>query len=225
MEYDVRWDHPGSTFIVGATGSGKTHIANKILEEKNILFKAVDGKEISNIILCYMSWQNIYQQWEDRGFLTKTILGFPSFEDLQEIFNKNKSKGGTLLILDDLAPSMNKKEIELLHIFLTVTGHHSNVSIIFIGHNLFHKNLRECSLHFHRYIITNNFRDSNQVSVLGRQIFPTTPKYITEVYKDILKTPFNNLMIDMSPSCPEVLRISAGWFKHTPIVIYKHGRI
>ena len=142
MEIDIRWSHPETIFIVGATGSGKTYLTSKILQEKDYLFKSKDGVSIKNVILCYTSWQNTYQQWSDKGYLSRTIVGFPSFEDLQRNFNKFKNKGGTLLILDDLAPSLSKQNIEDLHIFLTVTSHHSNVSLIFIGHNLFHKNLR-----------------------------------------------------------------------------------
>ncbi len=224
MEVDVRWNHPETVFIVGSSGSGKTHLTSKILHEKDNLFKSKNNVLIKNVILCYSTWQNSYQQWSDRGFLTKTIIGFPSFEDLQRNFNKFKDKGGTLLILDDLAPSLSKKDIEELHIFLTVTSHHSNVTLIFIGHNLFHKNLRECSLQFHRYVITNNFRDSNQVAVLGRQIFHSDYNFLPAVYKDILKTPFNNLVLNLSPECPSFLRVTSGWFKPSPITIYNQKK-
>lgn len=225
MEVDVRWYHPGTTFIVGASGSGKTRITSSILHEKNDLFKSADGKTIENVILCYTSWQNIYQQWLDKGFLSKTIIGFPNLDELQSNFNKVKSHGGTLLILDDLASSLSKQDIEALHTFLTVTSHHSHVSLLFIGHNLFHKNLRECSLQFHRYVITNNFRDGNQVSVLGRQIFHTDHNFLPQVYKDVLRTSYNNLILDLSPNTPAFRRVTAGWFKTSPIIVYNQKDI
>ena len=169
MEVDARWFHPGSTFIAGATASGKTHILNSILQEKDILFKSPSEKKIENIILCYAAWQDFYTQWQNQGIISKSIQGFPSIDNLQEIFTQNKSRGGTILILDDLVPLMTKHDIDSLHLLLSVTSHHSNVSIIFIGHNLFHRNMRECSLQYHRYIITNNFRDSNQIALqIGR---------------------------------------------------------
>lgn len=224
MELDIRWDHPGSTFIAGATNSGKTHILNSILQDKNNLFKSSDGKEITNVILCYTAWQNFYTQWQEQNITTKSILGFPNLIELQQNFTKNKTKGGTLLILDDLSPTMSKSDIESLHILLTITSHHSNVSIIFIGHNLFQKGMRDCSLQYHRYILTNNFRDSNQIALLGRQIFPTNTRFLPHVYKDILKTRYNNIILDLSPNKTECLRVTGGWFKSSPIVLYKQNR-
>ena len=221
----MRWHHPGTTFIVGASGSGKTMITSSILKDSNTLFNSTDGKSIKNVILCYTSWQNIYQQWSDRNFLSKTIIGFPNLDDLQSSFNRFRGDGGTLLILDDLASSMTRENITSLHTFLTVTSHHSHVSLLFIGHNLFHKNMRECSLQFHRYVITNNFRDANQVTVLGRQIFHTDYNFLPAVYKDVLKIPYNNLILDLSPNTPSFRRVTAGWFKPTPIILYNQRNI
>lgn len=221
MEVDVRWQHPGTSFIVGASGTGKTHILNSILENKDNLFKSETEKKISNIVLCYGAWQDYYDQWVGKQLITKSIEGFPSMEKLQPIFSANKTKGGTILILDDLVPLMTKSDIEALHLMLTVSSHHNNVSIIFVGHNLFHRGMRECSLQYHRYILTNNFRDSSQVALLGRQIFPANPRFIAQVYKDVLKTKYNNLILDVSPNQSEDLRVTGKWFKESPIEIYK----
>ena len=152
MEIDSRWVHPGSTFIAGASGSGKTYILDRILEDKDQLFVSASNKKIENVILCYTAWQDLYDKWENKGIVTRTIEGFPSIDILQEDFTRNKLRGGTILILDDLVPVMNKTNIETLHLLLTVTSHHSNVSVIFVGHNLFHRNMHECSLQYHRYI-------------------------------------------------------------------------
>ncbi len=225
MEVDIRWSHPGSTFIAGASGSGKTHILNSILQEKDFLFKSNSEKKITNTILCYSVWQDFYTQWQDQHIISKSIQGFPRLDELQENFTYHKPRGGTILILDDLVPVMSKQDIDSLHLLLTVTSHHSNVSILFISHNLFHKNMREASLQYHRYVLTNNFRDSNQIALLGRQIFPTNTKFLPHVYTDILKTKFNNIVLDLSPNQSENLRVTGGWFKQSPIVIYKQTRI
>ena len=221
MEVDIRWSHPGSTFIVGASGTGKTHILNSILECKDQLFKSESQKKINNVVLCYGAWQDYYDQWMSKQMISKSIEGFPSMEKLQPIFSEYKSKGGTIIILDDLVPLMTKSDIETLHLMLTVSSHHSNISVVFVGHNLFHRAMRECSLQYHRYVLTNSFRDSSQVALLGRQIFPANPRFIAQVYKDVLKTKYNNLVLDVSPNQSEELRVTAGWFKQSSIQIYK----
>lgn len=224
MEIDARWPHPGSTFIAGASGSGKTHILNSILQEKDNLFKSSSNKKIRNVVLCYSAWQDFYDQWQNQRLLSRSIEGFPSLDDLQEEFTRNKYEGGTILILDDMVPIMTKDNIKTLHLLLTVSSHHANVSLIFIGHNLFHHHMRECSLQYHRYILTNNFRDSNQIALLGRQIFPANSKFLVDVYKDVLKTKYNNIILDLSPNQAEDLRVTAGWFKSSPIILYKERK-
>ena len=224
MEVDARWIHPGSSFIVGATGTGKTHILNNIIQDKDYLFKSASNKRIKNIILCYSAWQDVYSQWQNQGILTKTIEGFPSMDTLQENFIKNKLNGGSILILDDLVPVMALNDIQKLLLLLTVSSHHYNVSIIFVGHNLFHRNMRECSLQYQRYILTNNFRDKSQIITLGRQIYPTNINFLCDVYSDVLKTEYNNLILDLSPNQSENMRVTSGWFKSDPIVSYKESR-
>ena len=222
MEVDTRWKHPTSLYLVGPSGSGKTYLLDKILANKDELFMVKGGKIIKNVILCYAAWQDYYDNWIGKRLVNKTYMGFPNLESIEENAKKFRDFGGTLLLLDDLAPQMGLKDITALQTILSVISHHQNLSVVYIGHNIFHKNMRECSLQFHKYLLTNNFRDQNQISYLGKQMYPENARFIPAVYKDVLKTPYNNLLLDFSPYIDPSMRVTASWFnKDRPIDVYK----
>ena len=198
------------------------HLIDKILDNKDELFMVKGGKIIKNVILCYAAWQDYYDKWVGNGIVNKTYMGFPNLESIDENAKKFRDLGGTLLLLDDLAPQMGLKDITALQTILSVISHHQNVSVVYIGHNIFHKNMRECSLQFHKYLLTNNFRDQNKISYLGKQMYPQNVRFIPAVYKDVLNTPYNNLLLDFSPNIDPSMRVTASWFnKERPIVVYK----
>ena len=82
--------------------------------------------------------------------------------------------------------------------------------------------MREISLQFQRYFLTNQYRDKAQIMALGRQVYPTNIKYLQYVYEDVLRIPYNNLLLDFSPNRDTCLRTTSGYFKkNKPIVVYK----
>ena len=82
--------------------------------------------------------------------------------------------------------------------------------------------MRETSLQMTRYILTASYRDRSQVQALGRQIFPQNVRFLSRVYDDVLKTPYNNLCLDFTPNLDDCLRVTSGWFRpNEPIIVYK----
>ncbi len=69
--------------------------------------------------------------------------------------------------------------------------HHKSFSIILITQNLFFqgKTSRTITLNTHYIILYKNPRDSMQIMVLGRQIFPGNTKYFMECYQDATNQP------------------------------------
>ena len=100
MEVNIRWSHPSSTFLVGPSMSGKTQILDKILNSKDGLFKSESGKTIKNIVLCYLSWQETYDQWEDRGLISRKFIGIPAIDELESILLDHSTNGGRLDLLN-----------------------------------------------------------------------------------------------------------------------------
>ena len=53
-------------------------------------------------------------------------------------------------------------------------------------------------------------------------MYPQNVRFIPAVYKDVLNTPYNNLLLDFSPNIDPSMRVTASWFnKERPIVVYK----
>lgn len=127
MEVDLRWDHPSTTFIVGPSMSGKSTLVEK--------------GEIKEKILIFRKYQDIYEDWERENFINTKFSIFPSIEVLEKIFLKNRSNGGTLLILDDQEAGMTADSLSKLRHLVTISAHHMNCSIIYVGHSLFAKNM------------------------------------------------------------------------------------
>ena len=124
--------------------------------------------------------------------------------------------------MDDLEAGLNKQGFAKLRHLVTITSHHTNTSILYLGHSLFSKNMREISLQFQRYFLTNQYRDKAQIMALGRQVYPSNVKYLQNVYEDVLRIPYNNLLLDFSPNRDTCLRTTSGYFiKNKPIVVYK----
>ncbi len=92
--------------------------------------------------------------------------------------------------------------------------HHKSFSIILITQNLFFqgKTSRTITLKTHYIILYKGPRDSMQIMVLGRQIFPGNTKYFMECYQDATNHPIGFLLIDFKAKTPERFRLRSGLF-------------
>ena len=106
--------------------------------------------------------------------------------------------------------------------FFTRGSHHTSTSVFFLTQNLFEKGLRTISINSHYIVLFKNLRDQTQIKTLAKQIFPDKPKYLLESYKDATSKQYGYLLIDITTSCDDNLRLRTNIFKdeHPRNIIY-----
>jgi hypothetical protein len=196
-ERDIKFKHPCTTLVAGPTGSGKTVLVRKLLQDHANLFDNINTKELK-VTWCYGQWQSSYS----KAVPNVNISYVEGLID-QAYVQQHKPQ---LVVIDDLMTELGGNK-ELANLF-TKGSHHLNISVIFIVQNVFHQapQMRTISLNSHYMILLKNPRDKSQIMSLARQLYPTNTKYLQEVYKDATSRPFGYLLLDLTPDTPEELR-------------------
>lgn len=182
--------------ISGTTGSGKTSILLKMLEQRDFMF----DKPIERVLFCYKIWQPIYEKFRD--LFDQRIdfkEGLPVQEDIDFL---TEGSHHSLLITDDMCKQVGASElITSIH---QVQSHHRSMSYINISHNLFTKAKysRDQSLCVHFVLVMRSPRDVSQIFYLSKQIFPEYSKAIVHAYNMQMEntdTSHPYLFINLSP--------------------------
>ena len=97
---DIRFIHPFTSLVAGPTGSGKTTLVKKLLQDQKFLVKP----PFRRVIYFYQVWQDIFEEMVNDGLVTEFKLGIPNKEYLDLQLGK---KEPTLYIIDD---AMNEKK-------------------------------------------------------------------------------------------------------------------
>jgi hypothetical protein len=196
-ERDIRFKHPCTTLVAGPTGSGKTVLVRKVLQDHAKLFDNINTKELK-VTWCYGQWQSSYSQ----PVPNVKIDYVEGLIDQSYVQQKNPQ----LVVIDDLMTELGGNK-ELANLF-TKGSHHLGISVIFIVQNVFHQapQMRTISLNSHYMILLKNPRDKSQIICLARQLYPTNMKFLQEVYRDATSRPFGYLLLDLTPDTPEGLR-------------------
>ena len=113
--------------------AGKTTFTLKLLENAQSLFRPTRP---GFTILIYETWQSCYDKMLEKKLINLSIKGFENMDYLKELFEENKEKGGTLIIVDD---QMQKIDYNLVNIF-TIYSHHLNVTCLLLTQSLFLSN-------------------------------------------------------------------------------------
>ena len=197
IENQVKLKHPFTLVMAGPTSSGKTVLTREIMQHHEIT--CTFNKKQIKVLYCYGQMQAIYKQ-PIANVLTKYHEGLCNEEEMRE-FKPD------LIIIDDLMMEVGD-DPNMANLF-TKVSHHLNISVIFIVQNMFFqaKHMRTISLNAHYYILLKNPRDKLQVLNLGRQILPGQSKYFAEVYSECTREPYSNLIIDMTSTTPDALRL------------------
>lgn len=193
--------HPFCMLVCGPSNSGKSYFVKRILDTK--LIKPFPPK----IIWCYGAYQKLFNEMPGIEFHD----GLPA--DIHEIRD-------VLVIIDDLMSELaNDKKLSSL---FTKGSHHRNLSVIFIVQNMFHKGseMRNISLNSSYMCCFKNLRDKQQISCLGRQMYPNKSKYFLESYNDATAKPYGYLFIDLKSETNERLRLRTGIFPGDKNVVY-----
>ena len=190
--YDLRLKAPFTMQIVGASGCGKTRLTKDICEHA----REIIDPPSERIIFAYSEYQPMYEEMKDVEF----VKGLePSMISRENLRGKR-----TTLIIDDLVDEI---PISFLEALFVKVGHHRNLNIILLVHNLYYKNFRLIALSTHYYCIFRSSRDQSSIATLGRQMFGSKYKYMVEAYEDAVKPNYGYLFIDLKPATNKLLRL------------------
>lgn len=182
----LKLHHPFTAVCAGASGSGKTYFLKKFLEHREKLIEP----QPKRVIWFYGEAQQLHDEIDNVEFRDDT-----DFEGITD----------ALLIFDDLLSELSGEQ-RMAKLF-TKYSHHRNLSVFFITQNFFHKGLREITLNAHYIFLFKNRRDLNQVSHLGRQLYPSKLKFFLEAYNDATKDSYSYLLIDLRQETEEKMRL------------------
>ena len=198
--------HPFRCYIAGPSYSGKTTLIQKILlNQQNLIDKPID-----KIVFCYKAMQPAYDIFK---YLPNEVEFFEGLINV-DIFNPEKNN---LLVIDDLMEQC-KDNKDILNLFM-VDSHHKNISVFLVSQNIYIKGkcTRDINLNSSNMIIFKNPRDSVQISVLARQMFPTNSKAFLEAFYDAVKD-HRYIFLDFNHETSDNLRIQTNITEENRII-------
>ena len=203
---NFKFEHPFTCLVSGPTGSGKTWLISKILQNSLFMINPIPKR----IVYCYTRFQPKFDE------LKAKIPSIEFNEGLPDIDNFDQDSEN-LVILDDLM-HLCEKDPSILNL-VTVDSHHKNISVFCLTQNLFSKGKysRTISLNSQYLILLNNPRDHAQIYHLARQVYPTMPKFMIEAYEDAVKVKYGYLLLDFKQE--SIYRVQTGILPHDSRII------
>ena len=128
----VPFQSPVTLGIFGATLCGKTTWCKKLLEQSNDIF--TDG--VHKILYCYGMYQPLFEELDSNLNNLTLYSGLPTQEMIENFCLDRKHN---IIVLDDLQQEMSSNPI--MEKLFTQLAHHLNISMVFMGNNLFQKKL------------------------------------------------------------------------------------
>ena len=199
--YSIQLRHPFGLLVSGGTKSGKTTFVKKLLTYVDIMI----DKPSEIITYFYSEFQNTFGEIQTLVPQIKFVQGLP--DDILDTINPETRN---LFIVDDM---MGEKDAVIAKLF-TKKSHHGNLSVIYIVQNLFHhsKEHRTISLNASYLCLTKNVRDASQIVHLAKQLHPNNTKFFQQAYQLATKEPYSYLFVDLTPTCPDKIRVRSGIF-------------
>src|SRR6266516_4634216 len=132
---------------------------------------------------CYGQEKELYMVPIDNVKITY-FNGLPT----QELIEQNRPD---IIVIDDLMNEL--KNDETVKNLFTKGSHHLNISVIYITQNIFSqdKSMRTISLNSHYIVILKGIRLTQQVSILGNQIFPGKSRNLMRIFKHATQKPYS----------------------------------
>lgn len=213
IDFEPRLRVPFSCLVVGPSGCGKTFFV------KNVLQNCIHVMDVQpqNIVWIYTSFQPMYAELQEKNTNIKFIKDLPeSFQD-ESLFPPDQSH---LIILDDVIFQASEHP-EVVRLF-TQYRHHRNMSVMMLTQNVFHqgKNSRTISLNTNYMVLFKNPRDRLQMNILAQQIHPGNKSFFLQSFEDATTEPHGYLIVDMTPSCPDIYRLRSGALPNQWPVVY-----
>jgi hypothetical protein len=193
--------HLGSTMLVaGPTWSGKSSFIVKLLDNAKQLFD--------------FEPENVYWYF---GQITDEIpklakKNYIMHEGLPENFNHVEKF--SVIVLDDLmAASANHKGVTAL---FTKAAHHRRLFVIYMHQNLLEQSPEARTRHLNtQYLVLfDNPRDKYQITVLSRQMYPSHPKYLVNIFADATLKQYGYLLVDLHKRTSDLIRLRVDVLPH-----------
>ena len=207
--YSIQLTHLFDLLVSGSTKSGKTTFGKKLLSYVNVM---IDNPP-ENIVYFYAEYQDTFGEIQNLVPGIKFVQGLP--DDILDSINPETRN---LYVIDDF---MVEKDGVISKLF-TKKSHHGNLSVIYIVQNLFHhsKEHRTISLYASYLCLTKNVRDATQIIHLAKQLYHNT-KFFQQTYQLATKDPYSYLFVDLTPTCPDEIRVRSGIFPTDTHYVYQ----
>ncbi len=193
--------------------SGKSHLIRRILH----LEKDVFGSEFDSISVFSTCASSQYYSLAATNSRIKIEQGTSPGEAFERLADEDRTDHKKQLwLLEDFFTSRNVSDPRLIELF-TAGSHHLNLSLIATGQTLFgSRDLRTITLQCTLLVLWPSVRDSANLSVLSRQIFPDAPSAFlsSALHQANLNNTSNYkrpIYVNVSPSYfSERLRVASG---------------
>lgn len=198
---------PARILLIGPSQSGKTHLINQVIIQKDKYF---GGEPIKQIIYCYQSKHSIASEIKNIPNI-KFFQGYPSIDEIEN---------NSLIFLDDLQISDLNSDIVKL---FTIYSHHKKLSVILPVHYLFAPNafLRTISSNATHLIVFKSPRYSNTFSLLAKQLTTANNKELVKIFNNLTESsPYAHFCIDLTPNVSEFYRYKSNILNETAAECY-----
>ena len=212
LSVDFTLIHPLTCQIVGGTQSGKTQLAVEIIRKR---------KEIISTPIDKVIYVNINPDFK----VTDLMATDPNVIVVPDIFEAEPLiTNPCLLILNDYLNIIETdvRSRQLVQKIFTELSHHCGCSVILILQNPFNKYLRTINLNTNYMVIFDIPRDKSCLNVIGRQLCPTRPKFLSYAFEKACENRKHcYILIDLHPKCPNPkLFVRDSVFPHNGVNIF-----
>jgi hypothetical protein len=204
--------HPFTLSLCGITQSGKTQLVKRLINEASSMIKPPPEK----IIISYTEDQSAYREiLQNQQHNVEFVQGMEGIS--MSMFHGREK---VLLVIDDqMIDAVNNKCIQEL---FTKGVHHKSISVILISQNIFPqgKHGRDIRLNCQYFILMKSPTFNSQITYLGRQLFPSHPKFLPDAYKKGTMEPYSYLFVNLHPLCNDQCRVAQGIFENELLSIF-----
>ena len=198
---DARLQWPYTMIIGGTTGGGKSVFTSRLVKYNKEMMSTAPTR----IIWCYGEYQSLYETMVDK---TDPKVEFVKGLSPELVERKNLT-GPTLLIVDDLADTVDGK---FLASCFTRISHHRDISIILLLNNLYYRGLghhmRDISLNAQYVVAFHSARDQGTILTLAKQMYGPKYRLLVDAYTDATTShSYGYLMICCRANTPEPLKL------------------
>ena len=208
--FDFSLKGGSSMLVCGPTMAGKSTFVHSLLNDKSIF------DEPPTHIYWYHGGDAsaCNEMLTSKGYIVRE--GLPdSFVDVP---------AGSVVVLDDLMDEA--KDHAGVTALFTKLVHHKRLFVINITQNIFNnsKDTRTRRLNTQYIAMFKNPSDVTQTHVIGRQMYPGNPQFLSSVNGKATKRPHSYLFLDLRQETPEDLRVRSRILQHEfPMHIYKQN--